>query len=134
MKRLLLAVVMLLAFGPAGALAKNCSNESLKGTYTYAFEANPLGGGPFAAVVGTITFDGKGGFTGTNYQNFGGGGPVVGPFAGTYTVNPDCTSTSEFDGSHTFSIIAHNGDKIRVLNTDPGFILAFTAEKEPDEK
>jgi len=137
MKRLLgLAVVMLLASWPAAASAKHCSNSSLKGTYTYAFEANVPGGGPVAAVVGTITFDGHGSLSLTLTESFG-YTHDTNVFTGTYTVSPDCTYTSEFGNppnlSHQFGIIAQHGDKIRVLNTDDqGLILAFTAEKEEE--
>ncbi len=67
-------------------------------------------------------------------QNLGGGqvGPVF--FEGTYSVNPDCTYTSEFGGSTQFGIIAQHGRTIRVLNTDAGMLLAFTAEKEASER
>ncbi len=132
MNRLWLAVAMMLALWPAQAFARHCSNSSLKGTYTYAFEAKVPGGGAVAAVVGTIKFDGKGNFTGANTQNFGSGqvGPV--PFEGTYTVNADCTYTSEFGGSTQFGIIAQHGEKIRVLNTDAGLLLAFTGEREEE--
>jgi len=134
MKRLLgLAVVMLLASWPAAASAKHCSNSSLKGTYTYAFEASSPGGGPVAAVVGTITFDGHGSLSGTLTESFGFSHDGPNPFTGTYTVSPDCTYTSQFGGSTQFGIIAQHGDKIRVLNTDDsGLILAFTAEKEEE--
>jgi hypothetical protein len=125
---------MLIASWPAAASGKHCSNSSLRGTYTYAFEANLPAGGPVAAVVGTITFDGNGKLTGTLTQNTGKGQEGPFSFDGTYTVNRDCTYTSEFGNpknpSHQFGIIAQNGDKIRVLNTDPGLILEFTAEKE----
>jgi len=144
MKRLLgLVVVMLLASWPAAASGKHCSQSSLKGTYTYAFEPKAFSGGPFplgttvAAVVGTITFDGNGGFTGRLYQNDG-SNAVFPPisFGGTYQVYRDCTYTSEFGGSQQFGIIAQQGEKLRVLQTnlaaDNGFLLEFTAEKEPD--
>lgn len=43
------------------------------------------------------------------------------PFSDTYTVNPDCTYTSEFGGSTQFGIIARHGEKIRVLKRIAAF-------------
>ena len=124
-----LAVVLCVAISPA--LAQHCSNASLRGTYTYAFEPYFAGGaGPAAAVIGTVSFDGKGNLHGMMTQNFG-GGAVATSFQGTYAVNADCTYASEFGGSTQVGIVAQQGDRIHVLNADAtGLILEFTAERE----
>jgi hypothetical protein len=100
---LLLAAV---ALTPLAALAHEgeagCSNASLR--ETIAFSCGGTVGitatntGVPAAGVGVVTFDGKGGTSGTQTVTADGAiflGPFA-PFTGTYTVNPDCTASATF--------------------------------------
>ena len=128
----ILMVVSLSTVAPAQHAEKKCSTTSLKGTYTYQFQAQLAGGGTLAAAVGRITYHGNGHFTDSFTANFG-SGPVAVESDGTYTVAEDCTFTSEFNGSTQFGVIAQNGDKLRVVSTDAGIFLSFTAEKERSE-
>ncbi len=130
-------VVSMLVMFPLNSRAQTvCTNASLSGTYTYAFQAllapapqaktvNP------AAAIGRVTFSGTGTLHDTMTSNSG-GGAFSATVDGTYSVNADCTFTSEFGGSHQSGLIVRGGKKIRVINTDPGVVLAFTADKEDE--
>lgn len=108
------------------AHGRGCSNRTLKGTYAYNFQ--PVK--PAGAVVGRVTFDGRGNVSDSFMANFGGGAFPV-ETAGVYAVEADCTFTGTLGGSsHQFGIVAADGRSLRVMSTDPGFILAFAAERE----
>jgi hypothetical protein len=109
--------------------ARGCSDRTLKGTYAYNFQpAKPAG-----AVVGRVTFDGRGTVTDSFMANFGGGAFPV-ETAGIYGVDVDCTFTGTLGGaSHQFGVVSADGRTLRVMNTDPGFILAFMAEKQTED-
>jgi hypothetical protein len=77
-----------------------CSLASLKGTYAHFGQGTltgPLPGFPPPPVLwdhsGTVTFDGKGSFTGEGMESVDG---VTVPltFTGTYTVNHDCSTSA----------------------------------------
>ena len=89
------ALLMGLSVLPAAADDKGCSNASLKGDYAYAVNATSLTIPPVGpvAILGKITADGKGSFSGSI------NGSIVGyiltdvPISGTYSVASDCTGT-----------------------------------------
>jgi hypothetical protein len=73
-----------------------CSNATLKGDYAFSVltivAASPPGPG---VVIGLGTFDGKGGFTQTDFPGNGATDLSLTAFrtgqTGSYTVNPNCT-------------------------------------------
>jgi len=109
--------------------ARGCSDRTLKGTYAYNFQsAKPTG-----AVVGRVTFDGRGTVNDSFMANFGGGAFPV-ETAGIYSVEADCTFMGTLGAaSHQFGIVSADGRTLRVMNTDPGFVVAFMAERQTDE-
>ena len=133
-KTLAIAAVIALALGMAPTAKadsnKGCSNASLTGTFAYTLTetviAPPSIAGP-SAEVGTQTFDGKGAITGT--ATLSANGTIFQfTFAGTYTVNPDCTGTftlliaSVGITQHVFFVIDDSGTEFRAIETDPGFV------------
>src|SRR5260370_41522009 len=113
---------------------KGCSNDHLTGTIgisaTGSIVAPPPIAGPFANV-GTQTFDGKGGTTGTATVSQNGNILKV-TITGTYTVNPDCTGSITLNLSsqnpplslktHAFFVIDDSGAEVRAIQTDPGAV------------
>ena len=94
---------------------KGCSNGTLKGTFAHTLTgfitAPPAVAGPFAGL-GTETFDGNGGLTGNSTVSLN-GTISSGTYAGTYTVNPDCTGT--------YTVLSPSGRTSNVF-----FVLVWT--------
>jgi hypothetical protein len=123
------------------ALAKDddarCTIHSARGTYGFAL----LGTLPIAGLVstgGATTFDGQGNQSGkfivttsVSVEQF--------TFAGTYTVNSDCTGTATLIISpplfgagtvHLSAVGTNNNTELKWLVTDPGIFLAGTLTKQ----
>jgi len=140
-KTFALAAVTALALGIAPAAKadnKGCSNASLTGTFAYTLTetviAPPAIAGP-SAEVGTQTFDGKGATTGT--ATLSANGTIFQlTFAGTYTVNPDCTGTFTLQiagtpiTQHVFFVIDDSGAEFRAIETDAGFVGTRIARRQ----
>lgn len=130
-KTLAIAAITVLALGIAPlarADDKGCTNETLKGTFVHTgsgfVKADPLAG------VGTDTFDGEGGVTGTGSLSVN-GNIVPLTFTGTYKVNPDCTGTYTIPGGTTlFFVIADSGNEIQAICIDPGVVIAHVFRRQ----
>jgi hypothetical protein len=143
-----LAILMLSASLVAQTQGANsvrrCSLATLKGTYGVLEEGTIVQQIPGflpppvpIAIAATAFFDGAGKLSGTATASVG-GFINTGPFAGTYTVNPDCTYSDEFTDSlgftnhHAGAII---GDgmfrEIQYIYTDAGTVAFGTAKKTP---
>jgi hypothetical protein len=133
------AVAFALGVAPAANAAdKGCSNATVKGTFsqrgTGFITAPPTMAGPMANV-GTLTFDGNGGVTGSVINSLN-GTTVSGTEAGTYTVNPDCTGTYTVLISplgitgHAFFVIDANEDELQIVGTDPGLVIICVARRQ----
>lgn len=137
-----------------------CKRETLAGTYSYnakgwivppppeTLPPPPPGVPPFPmpkvagmvplAFSGGIKFDGAGNFTGSDLVSLVG---LVLPrtFTGTYTVGANCVATMTLQDSignppiHTEVFILQKAKAIQVINTDPGTVLAFTANKAVED-
>jgi len=102
---------------------------------------------PFA-LAGTISFDGKGNLTGADVVNLGSGG-ITRTYTGTYSVidatasRQNCAFTSTFtvvygtavpSGTPTtlnlYMVLARDGNVVELVETDPGFVQAFKAERK----
>jgi hypothetical protein len=99
-------------------------NATLRGTYMSRAEGTAVGIGPIAAV-GWLTYDGKGhvvnGFT------FSGNGVISrGTISGPYTVNSDCTGSTELSGNHYDQIVTPDGSRVDWIATDPGLVFSGT--------
>jgi len=131
---LILAVPALMVLGtPRSAPAKSgCSNATLTGDYGIRATGMVMSGpsaGPIG-IVGVITFDGDGQFTASLTQRVNGAtGPTTlskVPYAGTYTVSPDCTvedvwhNLSNGTSSTHESAIVDHGRGFFTINTSAG--------------
>lgn len=132
-KTFAIAAVTALALGiapTARAENRGCSTAFLTGTFAYTLTetviAPPAIAGP-TAEVGTQTFDGRGATTGTATLSAN-GAIFQFTFAGTYTVNPDCTGTFTLQIAsfgiiqHVFFVIDDSGTEFRAIETDAGFV------------
>lgn len=93
--RLLTVLTLLLAFNIIPTSANNgCSNATLNGDYGYLATGTstipPVGS---VAVLGKITLDGKGNFTGSATGSIAGNILTDMPITGTYGIASDCTGT-----------------------------------------
>jgi hypothetical protein len=90
------ALLMGLSILPAAADDKGCSDASLKGDYAYAVNGTAVTTPPVGpiAILGKITLDGKGAFSGSVNGSIAGAFVLTDtPVTGTYSVASDCTGT-----------------------------------------
>ena len=134
-KTLAIAGAMVLSLGLAPAVKAadmRRTNASLKGTFSHMGTGFITGVGPLAGV-GTDTFDGNGGITGTASLSMNGTIASV-TETGTYKVNPDCTGTytvSSGGGSTTaFFVIADGGNEVKAVCTDPGTVITHIFRRQ----
>ncbi len=121
---------------------QGCSLETLKGSYAL------FGQGTISQLVfslpsfrtartGIVTFDGAGNFSGKLTASANG---LIVPdvtFTGTYTVDPDCTTTAEIHNSlgqtaHEFGPISVNGQfqEVHLVVTDALWVFNEVAKKQ----
>jgi hypothetical protein len=97
------AIVFILLLGlDSAALASSlptCSNASLQGAFGFILSGKNVEIGEYA-IMGRFDADGKGGFKGEGSQTVN-GKPARGGFAGTYTLNADCSGTSVLKFNNT---------------------------------
>jgi hypothetical protein len=88
---------------------------------------------PFAEAV-YFLFDGHGNLSGTSTANFGGfASPVT--FAGTYTVNANCTGNLTVDAGangivHRDLVIVDAGREVEFVSTDQGVVIGGYMKKQ----
>ena len=113
--------------------ASSCSNATLNGTYSYAYEGWSVAKGAStpSATAGFDHFNGAG--TSTGVTTFTANGVVENnntPDSSTYTLSANCTGTVVFNiaGSIArFNIYASpSGKSFRIIQTDPGSVQAGT--------
>lgn len=148
--KVLVTAAMLVCLGflvPVAQAQEPCSLSTLKGSYGFFGEGGegivlPPPGDPTPplalVVAGIITFDGAGNLTGESIGNVNGwGAGGTGTFAGTYTVNPDCTYSGQHTGDgetlHFTGTISGSGmlQELHFIVTDPGWIALGTDKKVP---
>jgi hypothetical protein len=87
-------------------------------------EGTVVGVGPLAAV-GWLTYDGKGnvvnGFT-ISVNGVISSGTISGP----YTVNSDCTGSTNLSGSNYYFIVTPDGSTVNWIASDPGSVFSGT--------
>jgi hypothetical protein len=132
---------------------RGCCVGLLEGTYAYAAQGlmllsdpqpvpqmpTPIGSFSPLAFAGVITFDGDGNFQLADQINFG-SGQFPRTASGTYAVvtasagRNECAFTSTFTWNgrqmNTYMVLGENGQNLKVLNTDPGIVLSFEAQKK----
>jgi hypothetical protein len=122
---------------PAKAADKGCSNATLRGTFVHTasgFVTPPASMAVPLAGVGTDTFDGNGGATGTATINLNGTPLPPQKLTGTYTVNPDCTGKYTISGPRGTTIlslvIGDNGNEIQAICVDSGVVLTHIFRRQ----
>lgn len=112
-----------------------CTNASLRGDFAYTAHGTTLATlglpapltGPFVSS-GSAMFDGAGHFSLTADLSFN--GIVQGPITvtGTYSVNSDCSYTSQASNGATFrAVITSDGRELLILQTNTGTVITGTA-------
>jgi hypothetical protein len=105
-----------------GGDVKACTLESYQGRYVWA------GGGKNSAVAGLEIYNGDGTMTGISSASDNGKIVEV-SYTGTYTVNPDCTSTltttdENQEVTHFTQFLGPKGEEFTWIQTDPGSVSA----------
>ena len=107
-----------------------CSADSLTGSYGFVLNGTIVGVGPIS-IVGTIEYDGSGGFVRKETTVIN--GHVLPPetIQGTYTVNANCTGTTvDSLGHHSVFVIVNHGKATYAEGTDPGSVITVLSEKQ----
>jgi hypothetical protein len=117
----------------AGAAARErCSEATLRGTYLFAYVGVGISGNdqvPFA-YAGYQVHDGRRKMNGVFSGNYNGKIFSIEPFAGTYTVNADCTGTVTTEGgTHYDLFIAPDGSMFTFVQTDSEYVTSGTAQR-----
>lgn len=134
---MLLLTLTLAASSTLAAHARECSDQTIRGTYAFTIHGTIFPpGGPALLVDGIAKarYDGLGNLTQVDAVAKNGNlAPGWRPGAGTYSVNPDCTATETVTipgqpDLHLQMIVTQSGNTIHQVVIDPG--AAVTAEGE----
>jgi hypothetical protein len=136
---MLFAITIFTALPTVAAAAPHCTLASAAGSWAFGYSGSIYStqASAFvpAALMGTITFDGKGNATGRDSVAVA-GTTTDEIFTGSYTENPDCsgtfTLTSQQSGQTiTGKFVAADSDKeAYLIITSPGFVMTGTAKRE----
>jgi hypothetical protein len=134
------AVTSLGLTAAAGAEGRGrCDTAQLKGDFGFAGTgASVIPGrtGQFASG-GTASFDGRGGVAGAVSESLDGTIEQGTRYDGTYELGPGCTgSVTVFvhhpTGGHFHHfdvVLVDGGDELALVDTDPGFVYAFSMKR-----
>jgi hypothetical protein len=116
------------ALGVGKLQARECSNATYEGDYAFTNI------GQTQDIVGIYTADGNGNIVGSQTR-VNVSSTVRETYTETYTVNPDCTGSTEKVTSSGFTlhydfVINRHGTKIRSIQTDPGVLVTSIAEQQ----
>ena len=111
-----------------------CTLASAKGSYGFVESGTIIGLGPYVSS-GLFTSDGQGGAKGVFAENAAGAVTFGITFAGTYTVNPDCTGSLTFTDNrgrtaHRAAAIVQDGKEIDYIFSDRGIPGTGVAKKQ----
>jgi hypothetical protein len=127
------AILLLVTLGGACSQAQGvCTDRSLRGDFGFTLTGTNFAIGQFA-FVGGFSADGDGNFKGSGTES------VVGhiyrgvPFAGTYTVNEDCSGSATLiftggtEAKLDFVLVGH-GSEVFLIDSDEGVSETGTAK------
>jgi hypothetical protein len=100
-------------------------NATLRGTYVLQGGGTIVGVGP-VTVVGWLTYDGKGSIVKASMTASVNGTISTFPISGPYTVNSDCSGSSEPPGQHYNMVVSPDGKTVNWIQTDPGTVSSGT--------
>ena len=108
-----------------------CDRGRISGVYQLETTGTNVKAGRLSAAVGIFTADGEGNLSGavTTSDN---GVIARSAFAGTYTLNADCTGTIDIPGgsfTQADFVIDPHGDKLRLIVTNAGAVIVGIAER-----
>jgi hypothetical protein len=122
---------------PRPHAAHGCSAKTTVGKYVVICNGflSPGRNAPLlpAKLLGTVTADDGGTFTGTSTVMIGGGPPLTQTVVGTENLNSDCNGTITYDQKINGQqgppldinfIVSEDGDRIDGLATDPGTVFS----------
>lgn len=117
---------------------RRCTNQTLKGNYSYRAEGTVLPGsplpvpaGPFVSI-GTVSLDGFGNIT-EHITNDNFNGTILPPinYTGTYAVDDDCSGTAVLIGRAPYKFtIADEGKEIYFMLDAPGTVVTGIARRQ----
>jgi hypothetical protein len=115
------SIIMALA---SNALAGDCSNETLRGTYAFRSDATPTTGGKRLNLA-LIEFHGDGTYTNLGFTVNNNGAISTGTLSALYNINADCSGVLiNPDGSVQGPIIVHeDGCQFYFLRTNPSTLM-----------
>jgi hypothetical protein len=115
------SLIMCLA---SNALAGDCSNATLRGTYAFRSEANPTTGGKRLNLA-LIEFHGDGTYTNLGFTVNNNGVISTGTLTALYSINADCSGVLiNPDGSEQGPVIVHeDGSEFYFLRTNPSTLM-----------
>jgi hypothetical protein len=131
-KRLVIFALAVMTFAAAAHALKAADadalcprgNATLRGTYMSRGEGTIVGVGPLTAV-GWLFYDGTGnvvnGFT-VSVNGVISRDTIFGP----YTVNRDCTGSTNLSGGHYDFVVTPDGSRVNWIRTDPGSVFSGT--------
>ena len=114
-----------LASGATSEPTGMCSDATLHGTYNFATESVQEPGAVPFAYAGFVTYDGKGRVSEIYTISFNGVVSRAVRETGTYSVNPDCTSSEVDSGpgsigtQHYDGFLKPDGSEFMYIQTDP---------------
>jgi hypothetical protein len=116
------AVLCALSSVSVSQATRQCTNADVNGSYGFYYQGTNVGLKVNMLMMGRLDADGKGNFKGTESEIVAGkaGG---GPFAGTYTVHPDCTGSADltFEGSNVQAqlnfVLVADGNEMYLLDS-----------------
>jgi hypothetical protein len=129
------AILLGLSVIPAAADDSGCSNATLRGDYGYAVAGVSVTVPPIGsvAVLGRITLDGKGTFSGSANGSIVGNVLTDMAITGTYSIASDCTGTltTAYPAfTAHFSLVVVDGvdgrKEAKLLETDAGTVATGT--------
>ena len=134
---LILPLMVLVASSGTMAGSRECTDSTIKGSYTFTIHGQILmPGGPLLVDgIAKTTFDGNGELTQVSAVAINGNIPLIwSPSSGTYTVNSDCTGTMTLISTgqptlHLAILVSQSGNHIHTVITDRGFAATSDAER-----
>jgi hypothetical protein len=143
---LLLTGILFLGI-PSAQAEHKCDNGTLNDTYRFVATGSDFSGPEIHfLLVGTATFDGQGNISGATTESFEGHIEPGITFAGTYTVNADCTGSMTINGNHPGTtdgflpartdthhlnfVIGSKGKELDLIFTDTGNVIGASMKRQ----
>jgi len=132
---------------PSAQAKEKCDNGTLNDTYRFVATGSDFSGPEIHfLLVGTATLDGQGNISGATTESFEGHIEPGITFAGTYTVNPNCTGSMTLHGNHPGTtdgvipartdthhlnfVIGSRGKELDLIFTDTGNVIGASMKRE----